>query len=422
MPRRGDYLYQRPGLSQNWYLRLQVSDKTARVLAGATAAGAAVKGWKVEKSLGTPDRAEAEIRAADEIKAHKTMLLFAKNLANRTIRSERTPEFEPNKEHVRSDGSRVYATSKELIVLDLPDGVQTEPNPELLCVTLATDPQERRWFSRNVKKKSHPDDAVIDTWIEHRGKVDYIADEAREVWRLFKEITGRKRLATCTRDDGRALARKLRESGNKSQTVAKKISHLRAAVNMAIDEGKLKFNPFSNVVPKADDQKIRLPFSDNDMLHIRDNLDKLSPQDQLVWIWLATTGMRLSECFAAVEEFEESGLRYVQVGTKNDSSYRPIPLTDAVISLLPNKIEGPVFADTSKNVGKRLNRFLDSIGIDDRKTVHSLRHRAKSLLSSLGCPEGVQYKILGHSDKNVGHRYLHVGIKERKFWLDKLGY
>jgi hypothetical protein len=56
MPRRGDYLFKRKG-SQNWWLRLQFTD------------GARVS--KIERSMGTPDRAEARLKAADLIKAHQ---------------------------------------------------------------------------------------------------------------------------------------------------------------------------------------------------------------------------------------------------------------------------------------------------------------------------------------------------------------
>ena len=54
--RRTDYLLQRPG-SQNWRVRLQEGGKSR------------------EQSLGTPDRALAEIRAALIIAQHKAKLL-----------------------------------------------------------------------------------------------------------------------------------------------------------------------------------------------------------------------------------------------------------------------------------------------------------------------------------------------------------
>ena len=418
MPRRGEYLYQRKG-SSNWWLRLQIPIELQKHL-GAK---------KIEKSLGTPDRTVAEIKAASDIALHK-LRLYALKAKKAGVMSELVQrEHEPG-EHTLSDGTRIFATEDTIHVLS-PDGkiIETKPNVSEKMIAIRLNKADGADVKRMLVKHLGPpqnavnkDDGIIETWAEHRGKEDYITKEARAVWDLFKQITKNKPLAKCTRDDGRALARALHQSGNKSATVAKKISHLRAAVNLAMDEGKLTFNPFSNVVPKRDDAEDRLPLTEEDMMLVRENLHRLSDEDRLLWIWLATTGMRLSEAFEATEEFREDGVRFIRIGTKSNASYRPVPIPDAVLRLLPSKIKGPIFTDTAKNAGKRLNRFLDKLGIDERKAVHSLRHRAKSRLESLGCPEGVQYKILGHSDKNVGSRYLHVGVAQRKAWLDKLGY
>ena len=70
-----------------------------------------------------------------------------------------------------------------------------------------------------------------------------------------------------------------------------------ATVNLAIDEGKLAFNPFSGIVPDRDDEDEREAFDDNDMKLIRANLHRLSESDQLLIRVLATTGMRRGEAF-----------------------------------------------------------------------------------------------------------------------------
>src|ERR1035437_1840521 len=57
--RKGSYLFLRPD-SQNWHVRLQSP------------------GGRIEKSLGTPDRAQAEILAMPYIQQHKMQLLKAK--------------------------------------------------------------------------------------------------------------------------------------------------------------------------------------------------------------------------------------------------------------------------------------------------------------------------------------------------------
>ena len=81
----------------------------------------------------------------------------------------------------------------------------------------------------------------------------------------------------------------------KSGTIEKRVGRLRAAINLAIDEGRLKFNPFAGVVPERNDKMKRLPLSGTDMRTIKRNLSQLGKSDQLLLRTLGATGMRLSE-------------------------------------------------------------------------------------------------------------------------------
>ena len=75
-----DYLYQRPG-SRNWWLRLQFA------------------GSDTGQSLGTTDRAEAEILALPIIAEHKAKLLAARPRIELAWRHEYKPGL-----HVGPDG------------------------------------------------------------------------------------------------------------------------------------------------------------------------------------------------------------------------------------------------------------------------------------------------------------------------------
>jgi hypothetical protein len=104
MPRRGDYLFKRKG-SQNWWLRLQYSGRAVEIMGTK----------KVETSLQTPDRQEAEIRAFDQIKAHKLTLLILRNQREQTIQTNKEPYALG--EHRTHDGERFIATENGLIFL-----------------------------------------------------------------------------------------------------------------------------------------------------------------------------------------------------------------------------------------------------------------------------------------------------------------
>jgi integrase len=417
MTRKTDYLFQRPG-SSNWWIKLQSPGK------------------RVEKSLRTSDRKEADIIALPMIAHHKAALLTAKPRLEAVWRYEYEPSADMQD---ASNGERVLASATELKFYG-PDGklLRTTPNggPTLQIVNL-----QRRLgipfpvdigITEEERARAKPktdDDKVLETYIEHRKITGYIEREARDVWALFKTLTDGKPLKDCDRDDGRKLVAHFEAQGLKSATIEKKIAWLNAAVNLAIREGRLKFNPFASIVPRIRDKTRRLPLADADMKAIKRNLARLDENDQLLVRLLASTGMRLSEAFEIDGEEKERGVRYVIVGKKTEQSLRRVPLPAAALPHLPKSIKGPLF-DRSKNVdpsdaaSKRLNRFLDDCGIvDKRKVVHSFRHRAQDRLRAAECPEDIRWSILGHEEETVADSYgTGFSVPQLKRWIDKIGF
>ncbi len=408
------YLMKRNG-SRNWRIRLQYPGEPV-----------------FEKSLGTRDEKEAEIIAlrdhGDKIAAHKAKLLAARPRIELAWRHEYEPGL-----HASPDGGHIFATDRELHFLD-PQGVtiRTTPNGERehRIVNL-----ERRlgipYAPIEVTDKARPslavkngDDAILETYLNHAGIDGYFEREARAVWALYKQLTDNMPLKDASRDDGRKLVAHFEGQGLKSATVEKKIMWLRAAVNLAIDEGKLKFNPFSSIVPKRNDKTVRLPLSEADIRETKRNLDRLDKGDQMLFRLLATSGMRLSEAFEIDGEMKERGCRYVIVGKKTDQSLRRVPLPADALPYLPKVIKGPLFEGTAAQASKRLNRFLNECGITDkRKVVHSLRHRAQDRLRAAGCPEDTRWAILGHEEKTVAAGYGEgFPVPLLRKWVDKIGF
>ena len=418
MTRKTDYLFQRPG-SSNWWIKLQSPGK------------------RVEESLKTRDKKEAEIIALPMVAHHKAALLAARPRLETVWRYE----YEPSADMQDApNGERILASATELKFYG-PDGklLRTTPNggPSFRIVNLQHRlgipfVDERMIGVVTEKARAKPktdDDKVLETYIEHRKITGYIEREARDVWALFKTLTDGKPLKDCDRDDGRKLVAHFEAQGLKSATIEKKIAWLNAAVNLAISEGRLKFNPFASIVPRVRDKTRRLPLADADMKTIRRNLTRLGEADQLLVRLLGSTGMRLSEAFEIDGEQKERGVRYVIVGKKTDQSLRRVPLPAAVLPYLPKSIKEPLFAltqhkDPSDAASKRLNRFLDDIGITDpRKVAHSLRHRAKDRLRAAGCPEDVRWSILGHEEETVAAGYgVGFPVPLLRKWIDKIGF
>ncbi|MGO9328129.1 MAG: tyrosine-type recombinase/integrase [Steroidobacteraceae bacterium] len=413
--RRTDYLFLRPG-SRNWHIKLQ--SPTGRV----------------EKSLGTPDRVQAEILALPMIAEHKVKLLEARPRLETTWRYE----YEPGREHVGPNGGRIIANDQELIYLDT-QGHITRRSPNggttyqlvgrklTLRSVVEAITGDQSPFNDGVRPRRQErtaDDAIIATYLEHANITGHSERETRAVWALYKQLTDGKPLKDATRDDGRKLVQHFEGQGLRSATIQKKITWLNAAVNLAIKESKLTFNPFSSIVPKRDDKQKRLPLSEDDIKNAKRNLGQLGESDQLLFRLLAATGMRLSEAFEIDGEMNERGCRYVIIGKKTPQSHRRVPLPAAALPYLPKVIKGPLFEGGTPAASKRLNKFIRRIGIVDKgKVVHSLRHRAQDRLRAAGCPVDYRWAILGHEEKTVAEGYGEgFPVPLLKKWIDKIGF
>jgi integrase len=404
MARKTDYLFLRDG-SRNWQLKLQSPD------------------GRIEMSLGTPDRAQAEILAYPYIQEHKVRLFEAKPGIQVTWQHR----FAPGQEHVTPDGERVVADNRELIFLnDNGAIVRKEPNGEFAFALPPLREQKAivRREDQRRRTATSPDDALIETYLKYKNVTGYYEREARGVWALYKQLTGGKALKEASRDDGRKLVSYYEKQNLKSATIQKKLGWLNAAVNLAMGEGTLKFNPFSSIVPERDDKQRRLPLSEADIRNVKQNLDQLSKEDQCLFNLLATTGMRLSEAFELDGEMKERGCRYIVVGRKTAQSLRRVPLPAAALQFLPRTIKGRLFSGNAAAASKRLNRFLNDVGIADRrKVVHSLRHRAQDRLRAAGCPEDCRWAILGHEEKTVAAGYGEgFPVPMLRRWIDKIGF
>jgi integrase len=406
--RKRDYLFRRPG-SQNWWIKLQAPSN-------------------VEKSLGTSDRAHAEILALPMIAEHKAKLLEAQPRFHLAWQHR----FAPGQEHVTPEGERVIADDRELIFLNHNGAiVRKERNGRLAFAQPFPSLREQQGIfrrqdaARRTDRAANADDALIETYLKHKNITGYFESEARAVWALFKQLNPGLALKDATRDNGRKIVAYYEEQGNKSASIQKKVGWLVAAVNMAMDEGKLKFNPFSKIVRNRNDKERRFPLSEADIRDLKRNLDRLDKSDQLLFRVLASTGCRLSEVFHIDGELKERGCRYVVIGRKTDQSLRRVPLPASLLPYLPKTIEGRLFKTEPRGVtSKRLMRFLRSSGIKDRrKVVHSLRHRAQDRLRAAGCPEDMRWAILGHEENTVAEGYGEgFPVPLLRKWIDKIGF
>lgn len=436
MGRPGKYIFL-PRNSSIWHIRFQypATDGDSR-------------GSKKEWSLRTRDKSIAIEKSLPHIREHLIYLRELREADN--PEAEKRPvvavrrKYAPGK-HVLDDGTFIMATEEKYmystadgqvreevnqveIVFPGPGITRAEYEARLVSDTLYEEDEETGeeievdcpdWRDQPVlrpklgNERHDPDMVFLENWVKHQRVTKHIEREARITYELFKRITNNKRFEKAGYDDGKKLVDELFAAGNKWPTVRKKVGHLRAIVNVAVKHQKFRgMNPFAHVMPKKrhGDIKKRLGLDDEDMALVRQVGPKFfSEREWLLWVLLATTGMRISEAVSIDREYIEGGIRYIKIEDgKTESSIRSVPLPDAVLTLLPARIRGPLFpGETAAMLSKRMNRRLNAIGIEDeRKVIHSLRHRAKTKLRAR--PEiktKFELMLLGHERKTVADKY-----------------
>ena len=256
----------------------------------------------------------------------------------------------------------------------------------------------------------------------------------------MRAVVGDKRIKDCTKKDGRAVvAQLIKEAGSdkiKRATLRRRMVPLIAAVNWAIEEGEsgLTLNPFEAVIGENDGEEsdTRKRFDDDDMKLIRENLHKLSANDQLLVRLLATTGVSRSEAFQIASEKVEDGIRFCVVGTKTDARLRRVPFPADLLPYLPPKITGKLIHGRMDTAGKRLKKWLHEvckITDDDKAPMHSFRHRAAKRMRAAGIPEDVREAIGGWANgkKKTSRKYGNkhgkgYPIKMLKEAIDTIGF
>jgi hypothetical protein len=219
----------------------QQKQGTGHIFFGAGTSGIRSGGQRVDKSLRTDDRRQAEILALPLVAEHKKRLF--ENRPRLVMRPYTLPPGEYTVE-----GERVIATEREIIYFKS-DGalIRTEPNsaaPELVNVPMGMvltfgDTEEPPLAELrklgpviDIAKLKRPmavtksgDDAILEIYLKNakNGPVaGYNEREARAVWALYKALTNGKPLKDADRDDGRKLVAHFEAQGLKSGTIEKR--------------------------------------------------------------------------------------------------------------------------------------------------------------------------------------------------------
>lgn len=428
---------------------------------------------KIEKSLRTPDRRQAEVIAGPEILEHKRFLLVYNAMNNPTGSRGRSPEdqalfesayqsmlernkfvpaqpeprYAPGKTIRNDDGSMIIPTAKELIYLDAAGNqIKTVPNVKsdkiAYHVERSNEPPASFWRAKTVKS-SDIDTEIVENWIKDAKPAATHERSARNMLKLFKELNPGRTFVTAEREDVEAMIDHMKAEDNVSSTIKTKLSTIVAAINheMAQKKPRVKFNVFAGVAKRdPKDATARLPLTETDVAAMEACFDLFNDEEKLLWTWCTNTGMRPKEVYSLREEFREtyevhpitgkaSDIRYIWIDkSKNLESTRRIPIPAAVLALRPAEIKGPMFTEKLSLLCERINDKMVKAGITspdpdtgkERKLFYSLRHRVKDRLADADCPADVRKAIMGHKKAPHDGYGNHYPLWKTKPWVEYL--
>lgn len=148
------YLYQRAG-SSNWWIKF------------AYPADLGLK--KIQKSLGTPDRKEAEVLALPLIAEHRKKLFDAEQRRKGFIRATEMDLYYPLGDSVLDDGTKVHARM-DSVTFERDDRVWEDENFLTTRTILRPVAVDLDWMPPppRPKKPVDNDRELIERWISHK--------------------------------------------------------------------------------------------------------------------------------------------------------------------------------------------------------------------------------------------------------------
>jgi len=156
-----------------------------------------------------------------------------------------------------------------------------------------------------------------------------------------------------------------------------------------------------------------LPFEAHEVVALWTEAQKKDDQQLADLITLgAYTGARIEElCSLSLKDVKEHSFKIID--SKTNAGIREVPIHSAIKPLMDRLKEASrdgyllsgltlnKYGDRSNAIGKRFGRLKGAGGFSEAHVFHSIRKTLVTLLESTGAPEGVTADIVGHEKKTI---------------------
>jgi len=203
---------------------------------------------------------------------------------------------------------------------------------------------------------------------------------------------------------------------NNKNTVNKKTKVVKVYVMLALEQEKLKKNPFDNLKIKTINPEIEfLTKEDLSKLIEKYKENSFAPKYQRVlrqYLFSCFTGLRLSDS-QTITFNNIIGNTLVVKPIKTDETEKiiRIPLIDTAIQLIADtgKTTGKLFGElTDQTANKHLKKIAEDSKIDKKIKFHSSRHTFATMYYSITRDIVGLQKLLGHADLKQTMVYTHI--------------
>ena len=236
--------------------------------------------------------------------------------------------------------------------------------------------------------------------------------------------------------DAREYVRTLME-GYKERSMLRKLSALRMFYDYLMRKGVIDFNPFEDISLKRNEKRLPSVLTEHEvamLLSLRGD-DFLSLRDHILFLFIYSTGARISEALAVNIADIEWAERRIKIRGKGGKT-RFLFLNRSVVTELRDYIEkrnaylGGKAEDAlfiAKN-GERLSFSTahlifeiarSRLNLDKNLTPHTLRHSFATHMMDRGADIRFIQELLGHESISTTQIYTHVSSSRLKKVYDE---
>lgn len=324
---------------------------------------------------------------------------------------------------------------------------------QLLATHQSTSTQDNSNKQSQLDSARYTLDEAFESWKIQKTRPDSTTKEWESTIVLFKEMHGDIPVVEITK----AHIAKFRDSfllkNNKAATVRKRLAGIKSILNMAVDYGKIDYNPALGInVARTPMDNLRQEYELSDLKVIfscpiyTENYRPDHIGEAAYWVPLIAlcTGARLKEILQLTPKDiirdNATGIYFFDFHNRGEGnslktrvSLRQVPVHNKLLKLgLLDYLKGlngspKLFpkVTSSNSYSQWWARYTRRIGVwvENSKVFHSFRHTFISTARACGIPEDYRGILEGHSTgKGSAKDYGMYSLESKNKWLQKIHY